>query len=182
MRMRKKNWVLAMAVVLALALTACGDSGSESASGSSGEYVEGRIGDVMHDQFFDFTVNSAYTRGSFEEYTPEAGKQLLVAELTIKNTSSKTIPMYDTDFQAQWDDEEDPDNAFANPVDTVVSEDQLDAEYDLGVEEERTGLLIFEVPEDLQDFSIVYLEEFDDNTTGGFYQVYFTAKDAGTSV
>jgi hypothetical protein len=184
MRVKKGNWVLAMAVVLVLALTACGDSGSGSAGGSasgSGDgYVEGRIGDVMSDRFFDFTVNSVYTCDSMGDYTPETGKKLLVAELTIKNTFNETIPMFDTDFQAQWDDQDDPDNAFANPVETVVSEDQLEADYDLGVEEERTGLLIFEVPKDLQDFSIVYLEEFDNDDTGSLYQVYFTVKDAGT--
>ncbi|BAK98571.1 hypothetical protein OBV_13730 [Oscillibacter valericigenes Sjm18-20] len=184
MRVRKENWVLTMAVVLVLALSACGDSGgdSSSASGSDGEYVEGRIGDVMHDRFFDFTVNSAYTCGSLEEYTPEAGKQLLVVELTIKNTFNETIPMFDTDFQARWNEQDDPDNAFANPVETVVSEDQLEAEYDLAVDEERTGLLIFEIPEDHQDYSIVYLEELDNGTTGDLYQVYFTAKNSGTSV
>lgn len=174
MRLKKRNWMLAMALVLILALTACGGSGEE--------YEEGRIGDVMHNQFFDFTVNGAYTCDSFEGYTPEAGKKLLVAELTVKNTFNETIPMFDTDFQAQWDDEEDQDNAFSNPVETIVSEDLLEAEYDLAVDEERTGLLIFEVPEDLQDFSVVYLEEFDDGGTGGLFQVYFTAKDAGTSV
>ena len=179
--MKKGNWVLTMAVMLVLALSACGDS-SGSASGSDGDFVEGRIGDVMSDRFFDFTVNSAYTCGSFEEYTPEEGKQLLVAELTIKNTFNETIPMFDTDFQAQWNDQDDQDNAFSNPVETVVSEDQMEAEYDLAVDEERTGLLIFEVPEDYQDYSIVYQEELDNGTIGDLYQVYFTAKDAGTTV
>lgn len=174
MRMKKRNWILAMALVLMLGLTGCGGSGEE--------YEEGRIGDVMHDQFFDFTVNSVFTCDTYEGYTPEAGRQLLVAELTVKNTFNETIPMFDTDFQAQWNDKEDQDNAFSNPIETIVSGDQMEAEYNLAVDEERTGLLIFEVPEDLQDFSIVYLEEFDDDTTGNLYQVYFTAKDAGTTV
>lgn len=192
MRVRKRNWALTMAAMLVLALSACGngDSGSAasgsadsgSASGSGGDYVEGRLGDVMHNEFFDFAVHSAYTCDTYEGYTPEEGNQLLVAELTIKNTFSETIPMFDTDFQVQWNDQDDPDNAFANPVETVVSEDQLEAEYELAVDEEQTGLLIFEVPEDQQDYSIVYLEEFDDDTTGGLYQVYFTAKNMGTTV
>lgn len=113
------------------------------------------------------------------EYIPGTGKKLLVAELTIKNTFNKTFPMFDTDFQAQWNDQDDPDNAFANPVETVVSQDRLEAEYDLAVDEERTGLLLFEIPE---NFSIVYLDELDNGTTGGLYQVYFTAKGPGTSV
>lgn len=90
--------------------------------------------------------------------------------------------MFDTDFQAQWNDKDDQENAFANPVDSIVSEDQLESEYDLAVDEERTGLLIFEVPTAFDDFSIVYLEEFDTGETGNLYEVFFTAKEAGVSM
>ena len=50
-------------------------------------------------------------------------------------------------------------------------------EYDLGVNEEKTGLLVFEVPEDSKDYSISYLEQFSNDTEGDVFFVFFTAKD-----
>lgn len=50
-------------------------------------------------------------------------------------------------------------------------------EYDLSVNEERTGLLVFEVPEDSKDYSISYLEQFSNDTEGDVFFVYFTAKN-----
>ena len=127
----------------------------------------------------DYTVNSAYTCKEFEGYTPAEGNKLLVAELTVKNTDRSTVTMYDTDFQIQWGDDDD-DDAFDAPItyySDAVSDDQLPEEYDLSVNEERTGLLVFEVPEDSKDYSISYLEQFSNETKGDVFFVYFTAKD-----
>ena len=142
-------------------------------------YAEGRIGDVMRTYFFDYTVNSAYTCKEFEGYTPAEGNKLLVAEITVKNTDRSTVTMYDTDFQIQWGDDDD-DEAYDVPITyygDAVSDDQLPEEYDLGVNEERTGLLVFEVPEDTRDYSISYLEQFSNDTEGDVFFVFFTAKD-----
>ena len=140
-------------------LTGCGDKTGYAEDG----YAEGRLGDTMHTYFFDYTVNSAYLCDTFEGYTPILdGYRLLVADVTVKNTNRESIPMYDTDFQVRWSD---------------TSEDA----YDLAVDEERTGLLVFEVPEGETDFSISYLELFDDGTeegsSGDTFFVYFTAEE-----
>ena len=56
--------------------------------------------------------------------------------------------------------------------------------YTLAIDEERTGELVYEVPAGQVDFSISYLELFDDGTeegdTGDTYFVYFTAEDSAT--
>ena len=62
-------------------------------------------------------------------------------------------------------------------VKNTVSDEQLPEEYDLGVNEEKTGLLVFEVPEDSKDYSISYLEQFSNDTEGDVFFVFFTAKD-----
>ncbi len=182
-----------VATVLAFSLVACGpvdsavqnlagaasNKGSDVVTADDDGYAEGRIGDVMRTYFFDYTVNSAYTCKEFEGYTPAEGNKLLVAELTVKNTDRSTVTMYDTDFQIQWGDDDD-DDAFDAPItyySDAVSDDQLPEEYDLSVNEERTGLLVFEVPEDSKDYSISYLEQFSNETKGDVFFVYFTAKD-----
>lgn len=191
MKKMKRFGALILALALAWSLTACGGSGSSgtsvlpalnggsgasSADSSDGAYSEGRLGDVMRTYFFAFTVNSVYTCDSFDDFAPEEGKQVLVAEVSVKNTFTKSLPMFDTDFQIQWNDEEDPDNAYASPISANFSDELLPETYELAVDEQVTGLLAFEVPADVKDYSLVYLEEFDDDTTGDFYAVYFTAK------
>lgn len=175
----KRLLTLALASVMALSLTACGGGAKSS---------EGRTGDTMETYFFDFTVNSAYLTEEYAGYTPATeGDMLLVAEVTVKNTFQESIEMYDTDFQLAWGEDED---AYRYPITTdmetfteldPVGENQLPGTYPLAVNEERTGELVYEVPTGQKDFSIAYLEMFDDGTeegdTGDYYFVYFTAED-----
>lgn len=165
-------------------------SGSSGNSGSGSEssgvyaedgYAEGRMGDVMHTYFFDYTVKSAYVCSKYEEYTPAEGNELLVVEMVVKNTGISSVTMWDVDFQAQWNDSQET-GEFSWPVDDPagqLSSEQLPAEYDLSVNEERTGLLIYEVPAGNKDFSISYLEIFDNGTEegeeGDMFFVFFTA-------
>ena len=134
----------------------------------------------MHTEFFDYTISSAYLCDAYEGYAPADGYRLLVADATIKNTFRESIPMFDTDFQAQWSD--DSEDAYALPITYYVdqvSDQQLPTEYELAVDEERTGALVFEVPEGEKDFSISYLELFEDGSEGDVFFVYFTAEDQG---
>ena len=57
-----------------------------------------------------------------------------------------------------------------------MSDEQLPESYELAINEEKTGLLVFEVPEGEKDFSISYLELFDDDSEGDVYFVFFTAE------
>lgn len=177
--MRRLGTIFVLGALSLSLLTGCGDKTGYAKDG----YAEGRLGDTMHTYFFDFTVNSAYLCDTYEGYTPILdGYRLLVADVTVKNTHRESIPMYDTDFQVQWSDE--TEDAYDVPITyytDAVSDQQLPTEYELAVDEERTGLLVFEVPDGETDFSISYLELFDDGTAegeeGDTFFVYFTADD-----
>lgn len=184
--MKKRIATLLLASIAALSLTGCGKSqaasGTDSSTGYPDEngYAEGQLGDTMHSSFFDYTVNSAYTCSEYGEYKAQDGYELLVADITITNTFKEDIPMYDTDFQVQWNDPS--DEAYDWPVtyyagiSETIGDNVLPAEYDLDIDESRTGLLVFEVPDGEEDFSISYREYFDDDTTGDLFFVFFTAK------
>ncbi len=141
-------------------------------------YAQGDLGDVMHTSWFDFSVNSAYVTDEYEGYAPAAGNELLVAEITVRNTFDDDVPMFDDDFQAQWND--DADDAYSWPVEDAASysDDVLPDEYTLPKDNGRaTGLLLFEVPAGNDEFSISFQEYFEDDTTGDLFFVYFTAED-----
>lgn len=196
----KKALSLLMLLVLVFALTGCdkapGTGGSQEPSSSGGStpsatgsndvypdddgYATGYIGDNVHTVFFDFTINSASVCQTYEDYTPAEGNELLVVNLTVKNTETYSLPMFDTDFQAQWGD--DSNDAYAFPIETMVVDDQFPSEYQLPVREERTGIYIYEVPAGHDDFSISFLEFFDDNSEGNTFFVYFTADRDNASV
>ena len=131
----------------------------------------------------DFTVNGAYTTAEYHGHTAPEGKQVLVVELTVKNTFNESLPMYDDDFQGQWSASAETEE-YAWPITEgedgsdldTVAEEQLPAQYELGGNESRTGMLVFDVPADEKDFSISHLELFDDGSEGDTFFVYFTAE------
>ena len=189
----KKFLAAVLTGIMLLSIGGCGKSGIEIAGDSwvsddedvevyeyedGTKLYEGKIGSKMKTAWFDFTVNSAYyTEDAIGGYTPSEGNILVVVNVTVKNTFQESIPMFDTDFQLQWGD--DADDAYAFPVATneKILDDQLPEEYDLKVKESTTGVLIFEAPEGNEDFSLSFLEYYEDNSEGNLFFVYFTADE-----
>ena len=174
----KKIISLLLATVTAISLVGCGSTSTIVRPDKDG-FAEGKLGDTMRTYFFDYTVNSAYLCDEYEGYTAADGYELLVADVTVNNTSSSEIEMYDTDFQIQWND--DADDAFDFSLTFYADDGEalfnniLPGTYTLAAKESRTGLLVFEVPAGNNDFSISYMEYFDDDTTGDTFFVYFEA-------
>ena len=167
------------ALTLGTALTGC--SGISLLNGIS-EQTEGELGDTMSNMFFDFTVNSAGTVDSYDGYTPSDGNQLILCNITLKNTFGEALPMYDSDFQLQWGD---GDEDYAWSVDPLEEDgsgmptnDQMPLEWSMDDGAVETYDLLFEVPADVTNFSIVYLEQYTDEDgndgQGDLYTVYFT--------
>ena len=158
----KKTAIPCLLLVLLIG-TGCGQRAGYAKDG----YGEGGLGDPMHTYFFDYTVKSVRTCDEFEGYVPmQEGYLLLVADVAVKNTHVDRISMYDTDFLVQWNMEGEYDAPITYYTEPVSAE-QLPAEYGLAVNEERTGLLVFEVPADQKEFSISYVERFEDGTEEG---------------
>ena len=133
----------------------------------------------------------SYLTEYYDRPAPADGCKFLVVEITLHNTTTMSQPMFVADFQVQWDlqegEDEDQNNAFplyqsqANESGDYVyyslSEMQLPAEYDLGINEERTGILLYAVPAGAKDYAVFFEEYFSDDTIGDLFQVSFNAEE-----
>ena len=184
----KKQIRTVLAAILAVSLAGCSKAASSIASDSAPKinivtpeengFATGYATDIMRTEFFDYTVNSAYLTDTFSDYELTEGNVFLVVDLTVKNSLNQSIPMFDTDFQAQWGDDEN-DDAFAYSVTAygaAPAEGVLPEEYELAINEERTGKLVFQVPAGHKDFSVSYMEVYDSGEQGNTFFVYFTAQ------
>lgn len=184
----KKRYLLIFALILALALTACGDIRRPDSTPEvphTGGVEDGRMGDVIDTYFYKFVVNDAVLVDSYYDYTPADGNRLLIVDITIHNTAQEAITMADAEFMLLWDDEE---NGITIPITTdpetgeevtgtYVSKDQLPYEFDLAVDEDRQGYFIYEVPAGEEIFAIALEDNFEGGETGDAYFVYFAADD-----
>lgn len=181
----KKFGIFLAAMLMSLSLTACSDavsdilesrgaasgSGSSSGSSSSGTgYIEGDLGDTMKTAWFDFELDSAVLQSEYDGYVPEAGDKLLVLDVTMENTFNEPVPMFDNDFDVEWDD---PDS-YELPVLLYVDGDALDGEeYNLPRHGDTDVTMVFEVPEDVEEFILYFDEYYEDGTDGDVFAVYF---------
>lgn len=139
---------------------------------------KGHIGDTMATYWFDFTIEDAYSCSEYDGYTAQEGCQLVVATMLVENTWDRSVDLWETDFVILWGDEME-NMEITVPV---YTEDQFPEEYTLGIDGNRTGLLIYEVPEECRDFAIWFQElyedednpENEDGIEGDSYLVYFT--------
>lgn len=178
--MKKKIASLLSAVLIALLLTGCGP---KPVILPKDGYAEGSAGDTMRTYFFDFSVDSAYTCSKYEGYVPTPGYDLLVAEITVKNTFDESLTMFDWDFVVLFDDGTQDEDVYDYPItsyeDVEIPESALETllptEYDLEKGKSRTGLLLFEVPAGETEFTLSYVESFDDDTTGDVFYIEVNA-------
>lgn len=180
--MIKKGFTLLLAGYMALMLTACGSPGSlvdalNSANSDSADQdsvedtsFSGYLGDTLSTKFFEFTVDSAQVANSYEDSVPGDGMQFLVVNLTIHNTSTYSMPMLSDDFQIQWGS---GDEDYGWPV-----AGSLCTDYEIAINDIVAGDLVFEVPEGTKDYSVSFLEYFEDGTEGDSFFIYFTADSA----
>ncbi len=186
----KKLVAAILASMMVMSLAGCGKTGIAGASDwvssddsitaeklSDGTYYyEGRIGSTMKTAWFDFTIEDAYvTHDSIGGYTANGGNELVVVEITVKNTFSESVPMSNYDFQLQWDGGE---NEYAWPVEeSDIIDDQFPEEYYLSVNESRTGYYVYEAPGGELDLNISFVEYYEDNTEGDSFWIFFTADE-----
>ena len=176
----KKLTALLLALLMMLSLSACNlsdllgskDRDDDTPSHNTSTNATGDVGETQHTYWFDFTVNDAYLTHRVDGERADDGYQFLVVDMTVKNTFSSEITMYRYDFQTQWGDGAE-DYAWPTSMD---ADGYFPDSYDLRAGKKRTDQLVFEVPEDCEDFALAYQEEFENGDTGAVFFVYFSVE------
>ena len=170
----KKCSVVLAVLMLALAFAACSNN-------TQGGGTDGDIGRTFDTMFFDYTVVSAESATEYDGYTPADGNKLIVLSVSVKNDFGSTLPMYDTDFQLQWGS---GDDDWAWNVD-AFNDKMMPLEWKLEDKKTATYDMLYEVPADQTEFSLVYLEEYTDangdDQTGDLYSANFTLPAASSA-
>ncbi|MBQ8935061.1 MAG: DUF4352 domain-containing protein [Oscillospiraceae bacterium] len=174
----KKLTALMLALLMMLSLSACNLSdllGSKDLGNntSTSTNATGDVGEIQHTYWFDFTVNDAYLTHRVDGERADDGYQFLVVDMTVKNTFGSEITMYRYDFQIQWGD---GDEDYDWPT-SMDAEGYFPDSYDLRAGKKRNEQLVFEVPEDCEDFALAYQEEFENGDTGDVFFVYFSVEN-----
>lgn len=184
----KKLLTILLAVCLLASLAACGQGGAGSSAGGAtaasvagasvaddgretGGYAEGKIGDRMPNEFFAFTVLSAEKVNEYAGYTAADGMTLIVAEIKVENIFGDTVPMFSSDFQIQWGSDGEDDYEY--PLEKYA-DDLMEDAYDLPKKESVTAKVVYEIPADTSEYSISYMEIYEDDFEGNVYFVYFS--------
>lgn len=152
--MRKAAWVLAVVMLL----TGCGSRQVQQ------EEPFG-LGEVVSTAWFDYAVDSVMSVEEYEGVAAAQGEQLIVVGLTLENTYTQSVPLFDGDFQLFWSGRV-ADDTRCMPV-APFCEQQLPDEYELEPKESRSGVLIYRIPQQVQEVELVFQEVFDDGTPEG---------------
>ena len=188
----KKCFAAALTAMMVLSLAGCGKTGiadegnnwveaDENITATELEdgtfYYEGAMGSTMKTAWFDYSIDSAYyTTEELGGYAPAEGNELVVVELTLKNTFGQSVPMGYGDFDLEWGN---GDDDFSYPIieSESIVDDQFPSEYELEAKETRTGYLVFEAPEGTENFGVGFIELYENDTEGNGFWVYFTAEE-----
>lgn len=123
------------------------------------------VGDSLTTSFFEYSITAVRTEKAYGGQTlQESGKQFIVADVQVKNIfqGAEYIPTGHYDFVLTWDSGE----AYAEKV---FTEGMYPDHVLLDQGDNIAGILVFEVPEGINNFKIVHTEVWDDGFEGSSY-------------
>lgn len=155
--------------------------------------AEGTLGDIMKASFMEFRLNAAATADQYQTLIADEGMKLLVLNITTHVTQKNPLKLYDTDYQIQWGGEGELDYSepvtyrdewadfvgYKNWTDLGELEGMFPGTAVLASEETITYDYVYQVPEGLSEFYLLFQEYFEDESVGDLFIVSFKADPAG---
>lgn len=168
--------LFAVAFAAMLMLTGCGGNGlikNDSVVKAQDGYAEGRIGTTFETAFFNYSVDDVKYISEYEGLKPAEGMQLIDATITVTNTFGDEMPLFYDDFQVQWHDLGQEEEFFGYGTLIPGSTTLIPEEMVLKRAETFTGHVVYEVPAEAKEFSISFLELFEDGAEGDVFFTWF---------
>lgn len=134
---------LAVTLMLALLLAACGDTS-----------VYGSAGDTIQTALFDYSITDVGAVDSYPGVEVPDGERLVRMRLNITNTSQDTYTMFLADFQIQWGD---GDQDYGTCI-SAVDDTMMPFAYELAPGEERSDWMMALIPAESESFTVAYQE------------------------
>ena len=191
-KIKSKKIVIIGCTMILFSMLLAGCSGKKNANGSmkaeDGRSYGGLIKAVMKEKvstaFFDVTIEDAakYNTYQFEDglYQADAGNTYLVVTLTIKNTYEKDLPMSITDFTLDFKGNG-KENVISGYGKTDLTQDNfMENIFTLKRGESITKSILFTV-KDKDQYTINYLEYYEDKFEGDFYQIQLKPEEKSTA-
>lgn len=120
----------------------------------------------MSTYWFDFVTERVEREDTYAGYQAQENMELIICDLRLKNTFDEAIPMGWMDFVLVWAGGEE---SGVYPL-TTLSQDQLPEVYQLEVEGEISGQLVFEVPQNAAGSHLVFQERYAETEDGADYR------------
>lgn|SRR5574344_650297 len=147
----------------------------ESYTLTDGRNVDGWLGasisDMVSAKWYDFTINSVEFTTEYAGYKAAEGNNLVHANITIKNTSDKTVYLFDGDFALVWDLSE-SNRQYTYSLE-AYTDTMLTNEMPIGIGEEKTIDTVYEISKNTKKpMAIYYYEQYSDDQKGNKYYIY----------
>lgn len=147
----------------------------ESYTLTDGRVVDGWLGASIKDKvsakWYDFTINSVEFVQEYAGYTASDGNTLVHANITVNNTSDKTVYLFDGDFALVWDLSSE-ERSYTYSLE-AYTDTMLKNETAIGIGEEKTIDTVYEISKDTKKpMAIYYYEQYSDGQKGNKYYVY----------
>lgn len=159
----KRLAAMLLATALLLGLTACHQPAEDPVHTAE-------VGESVSTYWFDYTLTRVKLVDHWGDYVAGEGERLLLCDLRLESTVDSTVPMGWDDFLLRWGATENsiPSEALA-PLPWCM-DGQLPDEFDLdGKGAEEQGLLIYRVPDEVEEVAFAFQERFNEGESDSRY-------------
>lgn len=139
----------------------------ESITAAPGGTVSGQEGTTLCTDLFSFGVLGSYTRTRLNSFQPDEGKKVLAVRLVVENPTASPVSIPASAFEVYWDGEE----STLPLADNGYLSSQLPELIALSPHQITAGVLLYEVPEEEENFTLSCSIHYSDGTVAGIYQV-----------
>lgn len=122
---------------------------------------------ALYTDLFGFGVLGSYTRARLNRFQPTEGKKVLAVRMVLENPTASPVSIPTSAFEVYWGGEE----SVRPLADNGYVSSQLPELIALSSHQITAGVLLYEVPEEEETFTLSCTIRYSGGTAAGIYQV-----------